>query len=62
MLPKRGHRVFTNSDFLQQSPARSIAPFMKVDRTAVVIAKQVAWVEPEVLEQRREELTDAIES
>ncbi len=48
--------TLANSDF------QSIAPFMEVERTAVVIAKQVDWVDPEVLERRRQVLMSAIEA
>ena len=48
--------TLANADF------QSISPYMEVGRTAVVIAKQINWVDPEVLEGRWQVLTDTIES
>ncbi len=48
--------TLANADF------ESIAPFMEIDRTAVLIAKHVDWVAPEMLAQRRQTLTEAMES
>ncbi len=48
--------TLANADF------KSLAPFMEIDRTAVVIAESVDWVAPQALVEQRQTLTAAIES